>query len=412
MRKIVTAVLVVVFVMAFAPTSVSAQVEIPDPQCFQYLGPLYPGAKIILNEEAAVRVTFCDGSAGYTSDTYLHAPGFYWVGTGHQTPMGTQFDVGVYAAGTELIFAIYVRNTGHWFFTGPASRNGDNQIHAAISEHPDGYTWNIGFEDLWGGGDRDYNDINLIVQGDLVVIPDDPDTDDDGIPDEEDNCPETPNPDQADADGDGFGDVCDICPFDADNDADEDGVCGDVDNCDIPNPDQADADGDGFGDVCDICPFDADNDIDQDGVCGDIDNCPDDPNEDQSDLDKDGLGDVCDPCTDVDRDSICIEDDLCPNTVLPEDVPTVRLGTWRWADVDGDGIFDTRASRGRGPGRYYTIEDTAGCSCEQIIEALELGAGHSKFGCSISAMDDWTALVSEQQGGGEVPGETPFVQTK
>ena len=35
-----------------------------------------------------------------------------------------------------------------------------------------------------------------------------PDADDDGIPDEEDNCPETYNPDQTDSDYDGFGDVC------------------------------------------------------------------------------------------------------------------------------------------------------------------------------------------------------------
>ena len=35
------------------------------------------------------------------------------------------------------------------------------------------------------------------------------DTDGDGIPDEEDNCPDTPNPDQLDSDGDGIGDACD-----------------------------------------------------------------------------------------------------------------------------------------------------------------------------------------------------------
>jgi hypothetical protein len=36
------------------------------------------------------------------------------------------------------------------------------------------------------------------------------DLDDDGVPDELDNCPTTPNPAQEDADGDRVGDACDV----------------------------------------------------------------------------------------------------------------------------------------------------------------------------------------------------------
>jgi hypothetical protein len=58
------------------------------------------------------------------------------------------------------------------------------------------------------------------------------DTDDDGINDLEDNCPDQWNGNQADSDGDGLGNFCDNCYL----------IC---------NIQQLDADEDGQGDVCD-----------------------------------------------------------------------------------------------------------------------------------------------------------------
>jgi len=91
------------------------------------------------------------------------------------------------------------------------------------------------------------------------------DGDDDGVPDQRDNCPNTPNPDQADADADGAGDACDACPgFDDRIDCNSNGV---PDGCDIrdgtsedcnasgvPDECERDADGDGRIDDCDACP--------------------------------------------------------------------------------------------------------------------------------------------------------------
>ncbi|MBN1284436.1 MAG: DUF11 domain-containing protein, partial [Anaerolineae bacterium] len=51
------------------------------------------------------------------------------------------------------------------------------------------------------------------------------DTDQDGIIDSEDNCPDIANPDQADSDGNGTGDACEAAPC---TDADQDGICDDV----------------------------------------------------------------------------------------------------------------------------------------------------------------------------------------
>ncbi len=115
---------------------------------------------------------------------------------------------------------------------------------------------------------------------------------------------------------------------------------------------------------------------------------------------------------DEDMDGVPDALDVCAGTVIPEGVPTRELKPNRYALVDNDGIFDTgrddddSADDGSdddsnasdddsddGP-RVFTIQDTAGCSCEQIIEELDLGKGHVKFGCSLGAMRNWVDLVS------------------
>ena len=140
-------------------------------------------------------------------------------------------------------------------------------------------------------------------------------------------------------------------------------------------------------------------DADGDGVIDDEDLCPDTLPEAAvdavgcSDAQVDGDGDgVCNDGAVSNGPSACVGIDVCPGTVIPEGVPTVRLGTNHWAMVDDDLEFDTTAPKGKGPGRSYSTADTGGCSCEQIIAALDLGKGNEKFGCSISAMDEWVAL--------------------
>ena len=99
---------------------------------------------------------------------------------------------------------------------------------------------------------------------------------------------------------------------------------------------------------------------------------------------------------DGDGDGVLDVVDNCPGTAIPESVPTTgQLKPNRWALTDGDSEFDTVIKgMGMGPMRSYSTADTAGCSCEQIIEAQGLGKGHSKNGCSISVMDAWVELVT------------------
>jgi len=99
--------------------------------------------------------------------------------------------------------------------------------------------------------------------------------------------------------------------------------------------------------------------------------------------------------TDADGDGVIDGDDVCPDTAIPEAVPTVRLLPLHFALVDGDGTFDTRWPPFGGiVPSGLTVEHTGGCSCDQIIDELGLGNGHRKFGCNLGVMAYWIWVVN------------------
>jgi len=66
------------------------------------------------------------------------------------------------------MFKLDVRETGETFYSGPTERNSDGVAHASVMQLADG-TLLIGFEDLTGGGDNDFNDVIIGLTGDLEV---------------------------------------------------------------------------------------------------------------------------------------------------------------------------------------------------------------------------------------------------
>jgi len=66
--------------------------------------------------------------------------------------------------GDELMFGIQVQDTDKTFLMGAGSRNADGLAHANVSHHG-AAAYYVELEDLYGGGDLDYNDTVLRFSG-------------------------------------------------------------------------------------------------------------------------------------------------------------------------------------------------------------------------------------------------------
>jgi hypothetical protein len=106
------------------------------------------------------------GTAGFTSRLFLLRPDGTRDNVALNTEVGKHLTVGPFRAGKELVFGITVLN-GQTFLMGPASRNPDGIAHAQVTA-TGVRTFLVGFEDMLGGGDRDFNDTVFQFTGNLA----------------------------------------------------------------------------------------------------------------------------------------------------------------------------------------------------------------------------------------------------
>jgi len=107
------------------------------------------------------------GTAGYTSQLFIVRPDGTRNNLALNTEVAKHVTVGPFAAGKELVFGITVLNGGDTFLMGPASRNPDGIAHAEVTQ-TGVRTFLVGFEDLYGGGDLDYDDNVFQFTGNLA----------------------------------------------------------------------------------------------------------------------------------------------------------------------------------------------------------------------------------------------------
>ncbi len=209
------------------------------------------------------------------------------------------------------------------------------------------------------------------------------DNDDDGVPNQIDNCRFTPNSNQDDDDIDEVGNTCDNCiqimnyeQIDTDNDTigdecdsdiDDDDILNENDNCIyVNNGSQTDTDNDNVGDLCDNCPnnYNPEQDDFDNDTLGDVcDNCLAHSNINQENIDGDNLGDICDG--DSDGDNIPNHNDNCPyvNNINQSD-----------SDADGTGdvcdncsnIYNPTQSNSDGKFELYSHFGTSGYNEDEL----------------------------------------------
>lgn len=124
-------------------------------------------------------------NSGYVINLFYNQNG-YILGSG--TPVtasnvGDVVELGAIPMGQEILLGLFVHNEyfngsspnpdwltqdadDYTYFSGPDIRNRDNRFHLAITDLGGGtFQFEGGWEDIFGGGDEDYNDVIFQISG-------------------------------------------------------------------------------------------------------------------------------------------------------------------------------------------------------------------------------------------------------
>jgi len=120
------------------------------------------GGYVVVASDGDVVAKFLAGAgASYNNDLYLDVAGVGIIFNNHSSAIDQTVNLGHFTAGTELLFRLHV-NTGaqeYDLFTGPADRNPDGIAHAIVNDSFSATETSVSFEDILGGGDRNFQDM-------------------------------------------------------------------------------------------------------------------------------------------------------------------------------------------------------------------------------------------------------------
>ncbi|WJW76611.1 PEP-CTERM sorting domain-containing protein [Thiohalobacter sp. IOR34] len=138
---------------------------------FPIAAPGTEGLKVIVGNSNPIIATYQGNSAMYSNDLYLvQGDGDVFIFNNHSSAVGSQVNLGSFPVGTELVFRLHVNNTGYDYFTGPASRNPDQHVHARVQENWQPKETLVSFEDLYNGP-FNYNDLSFSFTNTVTTPP-------------------------------------------------------------------------------------------------------------------------------------------------------------------------------------------------------------------------------------------------